>query len=264
MEFNSIKLEIGKSYPIDYVIRQLDEFPEVQLGHIVLMHEHFYHVKKSKLEEQSKKIKRLIEEGGKEYEKRGKKFVPTSDVTILSIINPYLRYEKYDKFYKAFEPDIIKAIEESARGNIAAPTDALLSEAIKLLGMTDEEEFLDGLGLFFKRKGIDTSSLSGGKYILFEVHVPTKVKESSELEIYYKNYEDFYNSFYQQIIGAISSSKKGEIGAAVEDIINEAKKLGYDIKNGGRALLRGMNIYFGVKGIKAQTQDGKFVYFKKK
>lgn len=273
MSLNNIKLEIGKSYPIDFVIKQMELFPEVQLGHIVVMHEHLYHVKKSRLEEEAKKIKKMIAEGGKEYEKRGKKFVPTSDVTILSIVDPYEKYEKYSKFYKDFEPDIEKAIAESTRGNIAAPTEAVLEEAKKIVYIEDEEEFLDGLGLFFKRKDIDTSSISGGKYILFEKHIPITSraevefsaieKEEREYEKY-RQYTDFYENFFKQIVDGITTSKKGEIGAPLDATIDEVKKSGFAVEGNEKGFLRGMDIYFGTRGIKMNIVDNKYVIFKKK
>ncbi len=282
MSLNSIKLEIGKSYPIEYVIKQLEQFPEVQLGHIVVMHEHLYHVNRLRLDEEAKKIKKMIAEGGKEYEKRGKKFVPTSDVTILSIVDPYERYEKYSKFYMAFEPDIDKAIIDSKKGNIAAPTDALLSEAMKIVEISDEEEFLDGLGLFFKRRGIDTSSISGGKYILFEMHkliTPKKDaisdsvtlerelerKLEKEYEQYgYGQYDDFYENFYRQIMEGISGSKKGEIAAPIDATIDEAKKIGFTMDGNEIGFLRGMEIFFDLRGIKFNIVDNKYITFRNK
>lgn len=278
MSLNGIKLEIGRSYPIDFVIKQLEQFPEVQLGHIVVMREHLYHVKKSRLEEEAKKIKKMVAEGGKEYEKRGKKFVPTSDVTILSIVDPYERYEKYSKFYTAFEPDIEKAIAESTKGNIAAPTDALLSEARKIVEITDEEEFLDGLGLFFKRKEIDTSSISGGKYILFERHVLVTPKKGvisdsvalereleREYERYgYGQYNDFYENFFKQIVEGITGSKKGEIAAPIDATIDETKKMGFIMEGNEIGFLRGMDIYFDIRGIKLNIVDNKYITFRNK
>ncbi len=278
MSLNGIKLEIGKSYPMEYVIKQLEQFPEVQLGHIVVMHEHLYHVNRLRLDEEAKKIKKMVAEGGREYEKRGKKFVPTSDVTILSIVDPYERYEKYSKFYTAFEPDIEKAITDSKRGNIAAPTDALLSEARKITEISDEEEFLDGLGLFFKRKGIDTSSISGGKYILFERHIPVTSKKEvvsdsvilerkleREYEQYgYGQYNDFYENFYKQIMEGIVGSKKGEIAAPIDATIEEAKKMGFAIDGNEIGFLRGMEIFFVLRGIKFNIVDNKYITFRNK
>lgn len=272
-DMRSINLEVGKSYPIDYVIKELEKAPEVQLGHIVVMHEHLYHVNKIKLEEEAKKIKRMIAEGGKEYEKRGKKFVATSDVTILSVIDPLQRYEKYVKFYKALEPNIIKGIEESKRESVAAPTEAVVSEAKKAgIDVSDEEELLDGLGLYFKRIGIGTGAISGGKYILFEKMGPHSVRrlavadlEATEREYEkYRAYTGFYEDLFRQIAEGIATSKKGDIAAPIDAMMDEVKKLGFATEGKERDILKGMDIYFDTRGIKSQIVDNKYVIFKRK
>jgi hypothetical protein len=272
-EMSSIKLDVGKSYPISYVIKELDKAPEVQLGHIVVMHEHLYHVNKLKLEEVEKKLQKTVTEGGKEYEKRGKKFVATSDVTILAIMDPLTRYEKYVRFYKSLEPEIVKGIEDSKRDSVAAPTEAIINEAKKTgIEISDEEEFLDGLGLYFKRRGINTSPISGAKYILFEkAGVPTVKKvtvadlETDEREYEkYREYTKFYEDFFKQIVESIAISKKGEIAAPIDGIIDEVKKLGFITENKEKDILRGMDIYFSTRGIKPSVIDNKYVTFKKK
>ena len=268
---SSINLDVGKSYPISYVIKELEKAPEVQLGHIVVMHEHLYHVNKIKLEDVAKKLQRVVAEGGKEYEKRGKKFVPTSDVTILAITDPLTKYEKYVRFYSALLPEIEKGIEESKRDSVAAPTEAIINEARKTgIDISDEEEFLDGLGLFFKRRGITTGPISAAKYILFEkIGLPTVKKmvdlETSEREYdKYRQYTKFYEDFFKQIIDGISISKKGEIAAPIENIISEVKKLGFVTEGKERDIFRGMDIYFGTRGIKSNIVDNKYAIFKKK
>ena len=270
-DMSSIKLDIGKSYPINYVIKELEKAPEVQLGHIVVMHEHLYHVNKLKLEEVAKKLQRVITEGGKEYEKRGKKFVPTSDVTILSIIDPLTKYEKYVRFYSALLPEIEKGIEESKRNSVAAPTEAIIKEA-RMTGteISDEEEFLDGLGLYFKRRGINTGPISAAKYILFEKMGAPTVKKVVDLEVAEKEYEKyseytkFYEDFFKQIVEGINVSKKGEIAAPVEGIMAEVKKLDFITEGKERDILRGMNIYFSTRGIESDIIDNKYAIFKKK
>lgn len=271
-EMISINLQVGKSYPVNYVIGELEKAPDVQLGHIVVMHEHLYHVNKLKLEDVAKKIQKMVSEGGKEYEKRGKKFVPTSDVTILSIMDPLTRYEKYVKFYKSLEPEIVKGIEDSKRDSIAAPTEAIINEAKKTgIDIDDEEEFLDGLGLYFKRRRIVTSPISGAKYILFEKEgVPMRKATVTELEVAerdygkYREYTKFYEDFFKQIVEGITESKKGEIAAPIDGIISEAKKLGFLVEGKEKDILRGMDIYFSTRGIKPNIIDNKYIAFKKK
>lgn len=269
---NGIKLQVGKSYPINYVIEELEKVPEVQLGHVVVMHEHLYHVNKLKLEEVANKIKKMVAEGGKEYERKGKKFVPTYDVTILSIMDPLTRYGKYIKFYKSLEPEIVKGVEDSKNDSVAAPTEAIINEARKTgIEITDEEEFLDGLGLYFKRIGISTSPISGAKYILFEEEgVPTARDvtvndlEGAEREYEkYRVYTKFYEDFFKQIVEGIEGSKKGEIAAPIDGIISEAKKLGFVVEGKEKDILRGMDIYFSTRGIKPDIIDNKYITFKK-
>jgi hypothetical protein len=272
-EMISTKLEIGRSYPINYVINELEKSPDVQLGHIVVMHEHLYHVNKFKLEGVAKKIQKMVAEGGKEYEKRGKKFVPTSDVTILAIIDPLKRYDKYVKFYQSLEPEIVKGIEDSKRDSIAAPTEAIINEAKKTgIEIGDEEEFLDGLGLYFRRREINTSPISDAKYILFEkIGAPIVKKvtvtdlEAAEREYEkYREYTKFYEDFFRQIVEGIAASKKGETAATIDAIISEVKKLGFVTENKEKDILRGMDIYFGTRGIKPNVVDNKYVIFEKK
>lgn len=268
---NSIKLQVGRSYPINYVIEELEKAPDVQLGHIVVMHEHLYHVNKLKLEELAKKIQKMVSEGGKEYEKRGKKFVPTTDVTILSIMDPLTRYEKYVKFYKSLEPEIIKGIEDSKRDSVAAPTEAIINEARKTgIEIVDEEEFLDGLGLYFKRRGINTGPISGAKYILFEKEGVARSETVTDIEAAereyekYRGYTKFYEDFFKQIVEGIEVSKKGEIAAPIDGIISEVKKLGFAVEGKEKDILRGMDIYFSIRGIKLDIIDNKYIAFKKK
>jgi len=274
MSLDDLKLEIGKSYNIDYVIQELRKAPEIQLGHIVvaMTKEHKYHVNKLQLEELSKKIKATIVKGGKEYEKIGKKFVPLTDITILSIVDPYARYERYNKFYISFEPQIVKGIEESKKDSVAAPTDAIVNEAKKMgIAIEKEEDFLDGMGLFFKRRGISTSPVSGGKYILFEkakLPSPRKIMisemEAAEREYdKYKTYTGFYDDFFKQIVQGIATSKKEEIAALISAIIDEAQKVGYSVVGKEREFLRGLELYFKIRGIRVEKADVKYLVFRK-
>lgn len=275
MSLEDLKLNIGKSYNIDYVIKELEKAPEVQLGHIVLAmtHEHKYHVNKLQLEELSKEIKDKIAKGGKEYEKIGRKFVPLTDITILSIIDPYARYEKYNKFYASLEPQIVQGIEDSKRDQVAAPTEAIITEARNIVTIENEEDFLDGMGLYFKRKGIDTSPIQGGKYILFERRGPPTIRRVlvSEIEVAEKEYEKykantpFYEDFFNQIIDGMTTSKKNEIGAQKDAIITEAQNRGFDVVGKEEWFLKGMELYFKIRKIvTGLSKDKKYLVFEKK
>ena len=296
MSLNDLKLEIGKSYNIDYVIQELQKASDVQLGHIVvdMTREHKYHVNKAQLEDLSKKIKATIAEGGKEYEKIGKKFVPLTDITILSIVDPYIKYEKYNKFYISFEPQIVTGIDESKRYSVAAPTDAIINEAKKMgIVIEKDTEFLDGMGIFFKRRGISTGPISGGKYILFEKvgpNLPKRVKvpemkaadreaiqrenterevlerENTEREVLeretaekeyegYREYTGFYDEFFKQIVQGMADRNKEEIAAPISSIIEEGQKMGYTSVEKEKDFLRGMELYFKIRGISSEKME---------
>lgn len=274
MTADNLKFEIGKSYNIDYVIQELEKAPEVQLGHIVvaMTKEHKYHVNKLQLQELSKKIKDAIAKGGKDYEKIGKKFVPLTDITILAVIDPYDKYKKYGRFYTGIEGQIVKGVEESEKGQIAAPTEAIISEARKVVEFEHEDDLLNGMAIYFRRRDINTRQISDGKYILFEKigpqterHVPIKETEFTEREYEkYSMYEGFYEDFYKQIIEGMETSKKGEIAAPISAIIGEAQKLGLDIIGNEKGFLRGMELYFKIRkiGTKKST-DEKYIILKK-
>lgn len=294
MSLNDLKLEIGKSYNIDYVIQELQKAPDVQLGHIVvdMTREHKYHVSRLQLEELSKKIKATIAEGGKEYEKIGKKFVPLTDITVLSIVDPYVKYEKYNKFYTSFVPQIITGIEESKKYSVAAPADAIVNEARKMgIVIEKDEEFLDGMAIFFKRREISVSPISGGKYILFEKvgpHFPkravqpekeaierevtekvTTEREIAEREIAEKEYEEyrlytgFYDDFFRQIIQGMADSNKDDIAAPINSIIEEGQKTGYVSIGKEKDFLKGMELYFKIRGVSIGTVDDTYLVFRK-
>lgn len=274
MSLDDIRLEIGRSYNIDYVIQELQKAPEIQLGHIVvaMTKEHKYHVNKLQLEELSKKIKATISKGGKEYEKIGKKFIPLTDITILSIVDPYSIYEKYNKFYISFEPQLVQGIEESKRDSVAAPTDAIINEAKKMgISIEKDEEFLDGMGIFFKRRGILANPVSGGKYILFEKVKPpsprkvmvSETKAAEREYEKYRTYTEFYDGFFTQIVRGMETSKKEEIAAPVNAIIEESQKIGYDTVGKEADFLRGMELYFKIRGIKIEKSDDKYLIFRK-
>ncbi len=276
---DDVKFEIGKPYDIDYVIKELERAPEVQLGHIVInmSNEHKYHVNKMQLEDIAKKIKAAIVRGGKEYEKIGKKFVPLASITILSVIDPYTRYEKYSRFYSSLEDQIMIGIEESKKGSVAAATDVIINEARKMgTVIEDEKEFLDGMGIFFRRKGITTSSISGGKYILFEKIVPgagvprrVVVSGVSDIEAIKKEYEKydeytvFYDTLFNQIEQSMKESDKKEKAAPISAIIEESQKMGYASAGKENDFLRGMELYFKIRGMKVEKMDDKYLVIRK-
>lgn len=281
MQLDDLKLEIGKPYNIDYVIKELGKYPDVQLGHIVIVmtNEHKYHQKKPQLEEIAKKIKAAIAKGGKEYEKVGKKFIPLTDIIILSLTDPYTKYEKYGKFYQSFENYIVSGIEESKSGSVAAATDIIINEARKIGTVIEkEEEFLVGMEIFFKRRGIVTSLASGGKYVIFEKEsrIPSRVTTTiSDVETAQREYEKehdkysaytgFYDSFFEHITQYMEESKKEDIAATISSIIEESQRTGYLTIGKEKDFLRGMELYFKIKGLRVEKMktDDRYLVFRK-
>lgn len=272
MAMDNLKFEIGKSYNIDYVIQELEKAPEVQLGHIVInmTREHKYHVSRTQLQEIAKMVKLAIVKGGKEYEKIGKKFVPLTDITILSIIDPYDKYKKYDKFYVGIDAQIVKAIEE--KDQIASPTDAIISEAKKVVEFERDEDLLNGMEIYFKRKGISARPVQDNKYILFEKigpqterYVSIREIESTEKEYEkYSAYTKFYEDFYKQITLGMETSKKDKIAAPINAIIVEAQKLGFAVTGNEKGFLKGMELYFKMKKIEIKkSTDEKYIILRK-
>lgn len=180
--YMNIKLEIGKSYPIEYVIKELEKTPEIQFGHILVVAtgEHVYHVDKLKLEQNvAKKIERIVSVGGEEYKKRGKKFVPLKDIIILSIIDPYAKFrqdigdtyelcKEYTRFYEGFFRQVVQGISGSKKGVIAASIDAVTNEAESMGFITKGEEgkLLRGMDIYFSIRKIKMDVVQN-KYAIF-------------------------------------------------------------------------------------------------
>lgn len=287
MSLNSVKIELMKTYNINYVIGELEKAPDIQLGHITIFDPnigtvvHMYHVDKKRLEELKKEIDKVVKEGKAEHEKRGKKYVGIYDITVLSITDPFVKYERYTKFYEELYSDVEEKIETSKKGSVAAPKDAIINEAIKMgffegddrTIIDKEHEFLYGLHIYFKRKGIDTGTISGGKFITFEKKefrpksVPRTIIESESEYEKYRSYTKFYENIFRQIVEGIEISQKKEIAAPVESMVDEAKKLGFDVEGKENDLIRGMEIYFNTRNITTEVikdlKDKEFVIFRR-
>lgn len=278
MSSDNIKIELGKTYNINQIIGELEKDPDILLGHITIFDpnvgavQHMYHVNKIQLEELKKEIDKKVREGKAEYEKRGKKYVGIYDMTVLSVTDPFVKYEKYAKFYNDLYKDVEEKIDASKKGSVAAPTQAIVEEAIKMRFVIEKQgEFLNGLGIFFKRKGIDTGTISGGKYITFEKRgfrpksVPRTITVSEAEYEKYRQYTKFYEDIFKQITEGIATSKKGEVAAPTLAMVDEARKLGFAIDAGKENdLIRGMEIYFNTRNIATEmTKDEKHMIFRR-
>lgn len=270
MKDGNINIEVGKTYSIGYLIKELEKAPEVRLGHIIIRREHLYHQALKELIEKAKIIKKLEKEEEIKYERRGKGYVSQFDVKVLSIIDPYSKYEKYTKFYSNFEKDIIEGILGSKRGSVAAPKEAIIKEAIKEgFEFDNEEDILKGMIIFFGRRGIDVSDISSG---LIAFRSPgmvggdrveekgTKLPSVTQYET--EKFKEFYDSIRSQITEAVEKSKEQGVYAPIDAMLSNARQLGLDIEGKRTIFLTGLHHYFKKMGIHTMTM-GKYVEFKK-
>ena len=84
-----INIKTGKTYPIKSIIEELKKHTDIKLGHIYVLNKHEYRLGMAELEELQKRINKAEIEDTVVYDLYGKKKYNPSDVTILSIINPY-------------------------------------------------------------------------------------------------------------------------------------------------------------------------------
>ncbi len=69
------------------------------------------------------------------------------------------------------------------------------------------------------------------------------------------DYEKFYEDLFKTLVDGAESSKRGAVGAHVNDIINDAKKSGYLINGMEKEFLKGIPIYFEKKGIRVDISE---------
>lgn len=292
---NEIDIKVGKTYPIKYIIEELKKYPDIRIGHILALNRHQYHLGVEELEAlQSDISKAEKEEGMLVYDISGKKRINASDITVLSIIDPYSRYMKYEKFYEDLYKQIEGAIDGSATGVIMASPKDLLEEARKEgFGVEKEADLLDGVYIFFNRRGIEgrriTKDKEGTKneYIVFareetiekedrsertERKVDKKEKgkllniaehEAMELKEKTKEFENFYTELEKDIITFISQRKDKEGAVGIENIMLEAKKTIPNIENRRDIFIKGLILYFNGRGIGIEIlKDNDFMIFK--
>lgn len=66
------------------------------------------------------------------------------------------------------------------------------------------------------------------------------------------DYEKFYEDLFKTLV---ESSKRGAVGAHVNDIISEAQRSGYLINGMEKEFLQGMVIYFEKKGTRLDISE---------
>lgn len=294
---NEIDVKIGKTYPIKYVIDELKKHPDIRIGHILALNRHQYHLGVEELEA----LQSDIDKAGKEgevlvYDISGRKRISPSDITILSIIDPYSRYMRYEKFYEELYKQIKDAIDESTTGVIMAAPEDLLEEARKEgFGVEKEGDLLDGVYIFFNRRGIECREITKDKdgtkkdYIVFaregmigsedrEERSDRKAEkkekgkgkllditehEAMELKEKTKDFENFYIELEKDIIAFISQRKDREGAVGIESVMLEAKKVIPNVENRQDIFIKGLRLYFNVKGISVEVlKDKNFLIFK--
>jgi hypothetical protein len=278
---NEIDIKAGKTYPIKYVIEELKKHPDIRIGHILALNRHQYHLGVEELEALQNDVYKAEKEGEVlVYDISGKKRINAYDITVLSIIDPYSRYIKYERFYEELYKQISDAIDESTTGVISAVPKDLLEEARKEgFGVEKESDLLDGVYIYFSRRGIDGRHIVKDKdgvkkeYIAFaregilekedkserqERKVGKKEKgklltmtehDIRELKEKTKEFENFYSELEKDIIPFISQHKDKEGGATIESIMLEAKKTFPNIESRKDIFLKGMILYFNGKGV---------------
>ncbi len=159
---NDIDIKIGKIYPIKHLIRELREHPDISLGHILALNKHEYHLGVAELELLQKKLIRAEKDGNiAAYDMSGKKKIETTDIVVLSIIDPYSKYEKYGKFYEEFYKQISNAVDTGTSGVVMATIDDIVGEIRKEGYVIEkEEDIFTGLSIYFNRKGFENKKIT--------------------------------------------------------------------------------------------------------
>lgn len=288
---NEIDLKVGKTYPIKRVIEELKKYPEIKLGHIFVLNRHEWHLGVPELEELQKKIDHAEKVSVAAYDISGRKRIEPSDISILSMIDPYSQYKKYEKFYEEFYKQISSAIDGSDSGIVMASSEEVLKEARKEgFVIEKEDDLFDGIYIYFDRRGTESRRIIKGKegerkeYIVFgregaitkEEKVDRKTKEEGksklvsisehearELKEKTTEFEPFYSDLEPTVLAFIKQSKDKSAAVKIDNIMTEAKKTLHNIENRKDLFMRGLIQYFKDNGIAAEIlKADNFVIFK--
>lgn len=97
-----------------------------------------------------------------------------------------------------------------------------------------------------------------------EEYIPFKKTDRVEKDENCEEFAKFYEDFMKQIMDGITTSQTGEIAAPINNIIEDSKKMIPVVEGKEKELLRGINIFFNIRGIKTEIIDGKYMTFKRK
>lgn len=292
---NEIGIKVGKTYSIKYIIEELKRHPDIRIGHILALNRHQYHLGVEEFEALRNEIRdeEKKDAGLLVYDISGKKRIDASDITILSIIDPYSKYAKYEKFYEDLYKQITDAIDVSTTGVIMATPKDLVEEARKEgFGIEKDADLLDGIYIFFVRRAVEARHITKDKegtrteYIVFAREgtiekedrsdgktdkkekgkgqlVSITEHEAKELKEKTKEFESFYAELEKDVIAFIGQRKDKEGAIGIESIMLEAKKVIPNVENRQDVFMKGLVLYFNGKGVDAEIlKDKNFVIFK--
>lgn len=291
-----INIKVGKIYRIGHVIEELKKHPDIRLGHIFVSNRHEYHIGLDELYVLQKKIKKTEREGSitEVYDISGKRRIDPYDITILSIIDPYTKYEKYEKFYDELYAQISGAVEQSSSGVIKALSDDILKEARKEQFVIEKDDDLfDGICIYFSRKGIESRRIAQSEegerkeFVIFgregtitkEENVEKEervVKEEEKKKLFVtseqeikklkeetKEFESFYEELKKDVVPFAEKSKDKEAAVNIDDIMKEARKKILGVDNKKEIFLQGLILYYKTQGIDTEVMKAKnFMIFK--
>lgn len=284
-----LDIKTGKTYSIKHLIEELKEHTDIKLGHIYVLNKHEYRLGIAELEELQKRINKAEREDTATYDLSGKRRASASDITVLGIIDPYSKYEKYEKFYNEFYKQIESHIDSSDYDVVMAPIEDILKEARKEgLAIEKDDDLLDGISIYFERKGIESRRVLKEKegvrkeYIVFgrsgtiitttkEEKVEKKPEKGKLVSItgrdaqivkeQTKEFESFYSDLEQTVLAFIKQSKDKSAAIKIDNIVEEAKKTISDADSKKDMLIKGMTLFFNEKGINTEIKkDDKGVY----
>jgi len=283
-----LDIKVGKTYNIKHLIEELKEHPDIMLGHVYALNKHEYRLGFSDLEKLQKMIKKADIDGVVAYDLFGKRKVDTSDIYVLNILDPFTKYQKYEKFYEELFRNIESGIDASSSGVILALSQEIISEAEKMgFEIEKTENLFGGILIYFERRGIESIRMKKGEggerkdYFAFAREGTIKREEQGErkpdtgkgklismsehetklLKEKTKEFEPFYSELEPIVVAFIKQSNDKSAAVKIEEIIKEAKKTIGDAVNKKDILLKGMILYFHEKGISAEIKkDEKNVY----
>lgn len=289
-----IGIKVGRTYPIKFIIEELKKYPDIKLGHIYVLNKHEYRLGIPELEELQKRINKAEKEDSGIYDVSGKRKISAYDITILNILDPYLKYEKYEKFYNELYDQIDTSIDSIESGVVMASSEDIIKEARKIgLAIEKDDDLLDGITLYFGRREIESRRIVKDKegvrkeYVVFgrsgtivrqePIHKLPKITSTGVLDLSLerdqeyvkelkektKEFEPFYSDLEQTVLAFIKQSKEGNAAVNIDNIMTEGKKTNKNVDSKKNIFLQGLVQYFNEKNIATEIlKKDNFMVFK--